>query len=129
MMKAKVLIALAAAALACCLAPAAAFADHYNDYLVTEGEPCAIAIGSSTVVDGEFETTILQGRLPEGLELTTVIEDGSIRLLVTGTPERVGSNTFLLDWTDSKYHIIVDHYTIRITVRQAPENVRHSLPR
>ena len=119
-MKTRLLMALAAAALACCVAPATAFADHFKDYLVTEGEPCVLAIGSSTILDGEYETTLLEGRPPAGLEFSTVIEDGDIRLLLSGTPERPGSFTFLLDWTDSKYHIIVDHYTIRVTVRPTP---------
>ncbi|MBR3257865.1 MAG: hypothetical protein IKF96_02620 [Eggerthellaceae bacterium] len=119
-MKAKVLIALASAALACSLAPAVAFADHFNDYLVTEGEFCQLGLGSSTVVDGEFEPILLEGRPPAGLEFSTVIEDGNIRLLLSGTPERPGSFTFQMDWTDSKYHITVDHYTIRVTVLPTP---------
>ena len=119
-MRAKALITLAAAAIACCLAPAVAFADHFNDYLVTEGESCQLTLGSSTVIDGEFEPILLEGRPPAGLEFSTVIEDGNIRLLLSGTPERPGSFTFQMDWTDSKYHITVDHYTIRVTVLPTP---------
>ena len=117
--KALVVLAAAVAVVACCIVSVPAFADHYNDYLVTQGEPCTLSIGSSTVVDGKFETTFLEGRPPAGLEFSTVIQDGSIRLLLSGTPERAGSFTFRMDWTDNKYHIIVDHYTIRVTVRPA----------
>ena len=114
---AKALVALACAAVASALAPAAAFADHFKDYLVTEGEPCTLSIGSCTFVDGEFEVTFHEGRAPAGLEFSTSIEGGNIYLLLSGTPERTGSFTFVMDWTDTKDHITVDLYTIRVTVR------------
>ena len=118
-----------AAAIACCCGQVT-FADHFNDYLVTEGEPCRLTIGSSTAIDGEFEVDMSQGSLPAGLEFSTEIQQGSIYLVLSGTPERAGSYTFLFDWTDSKYHIIVDHYTVRVTVRTPPVflNGTHGFP-
>ena len=126
-MKTKAMIALVAAAVACCLAPSVAFADHFKDYLVWEGVPCELAIGSSPIPDGDYETSLLEGRIPAGLEFSTTVDDSNIRLLLSGTPEHAGTYNFLLDWSDSRSHLLVDHYTIRIIVLAVPDtlNLHH----